>query len=132
MWRIPARNSKSKRPRSVPLNDSALHVLKRLTTKGEFDHCFVNRKTKQPLTTIMKVWSRLRKKAGLPHLRLHDLIRHNYASLLVNDGRTLYDVQQLLGHSDPRVTQRYAHLSAKQLQEAANSASVLIQTSKDV
>jgi integrase len=42
----------------------------------------------KPYTTITKVWSRLRTKAGLPHLRIHDL-RHQYASFLVNSGRTL-------------------------------------------
>ena len=67
---------------------------------------------------LMKVWTRLRNKAGLPHLRLHDL-RHSYASFLVNSGRTLYEVQQILGHSDAKVTERYAHLSSKTLQEAA-------------
>jgi len=85
----------------------------------------VNEETKKPYTTIMKVWSRLRTKAGVPHLRIHDL-RHQYASFLVNSGRSLYEVQQILGHSDPKVTQRYAHLSTRSLQEAANSASVLI------
>jgi hypothetical protein len=44
----------------------------------------------------------------------------------VNSGRTLYEVQQILGHSDPSVTQRYAHLSSKSLQDAANSASVAL------
>lgn len=111
--------------RSVPLNDSALHVLDQLDTEGEFDHLFVNRQTRQPYTTIMKVWERLRAKAGLPKLRIHDL-RHAYASLLVSSGRTLYEVQQILGHSDPKVTMRYSHLSAKSLQDAASSASVIV------
>ena len=62
-------------------------------------------------------------KASLPHLRLHDL-RHQFASFLVNDGRTLYEVQKILGHSDAKVTERYAHLSLATLQEASNSASV--------
>jgi integrase len=125
VWKIPASNSKSKRIRSVPLNDSALEVLQQLDTEGEFDHLFVNRQTGEKYTTIMKVWSRLRAVAALPHLRIHDL-RHLYASFLVNSGRTLYEVQQILGHSDPSVTQRYAHLSSKSLQDAANSASVAI------
>jgi site-specific recombinase XerD len=60
-------------------------------------------------------------KAALPHLKIHDL-RHQYASLLVNSGRTLYEVQQILGHSDPSVTRRHAHLSTKSLQDAADSA----------
>jgi integrase len=125
VWRIPASNSKSKRIRSVPLNDSALDVLSQLDTEGKFEYLFVNRLTGKPYGTIMKVWSRLRGKAGVPHLRIHDL-RHQYASFLVNSGRTLYEVQQILGHSDPSVTQRYAHLSSKSLQEAAASASLAI------
>jgi integrase len=66
-----------------------------------------------------------RESAGLTYLRLHDL-RHQFASFLVNDGRRLYEVQQILGHSDPKVTMRYAHLSTKALREAANSAAVKI------
>jgi site-specific recombinase XerD len=61
----------------------------------------------------------------LPHLRIHDL-RHQFASFLVNSGRTLYEVSQLLGHSDSKVTARYAHLSSKTLQDASNSASVVM------
>nr|WP_316640034.1 tyrosine-type recombinase/integrase [uncultured Roseateles sp.] len=124
LWRIPAANSKSKRVRAVPLNDSAIHVLEQLDTEGEFDHVFINRLSRKPYTTIMKVWARLRVKAEIPHLRIHDL-RHGFASLLVSSGRTLYEVQQILGHSDPKVTMRYSHLSTKSLQEAANTASVI-------
>jgi integrase len=130
VWRIPASNSKSKKVRSVPLNDSALDVLRQLDTKDTFDHLFINKMTKKPYTTIMKVWSRLRQQAGLPHLRIHDL-RHLYASFLVNAGRSLYEVQQILGHSSPNVTQRYAHLSTKSLQDAAGSASLAIRGTGD-
>jgi integrase len=126
VWRIPASNSKSKRIRSVPLNDSALGVLAALPRHPECDALFINARTGSRYTTVMKVWSRLRREAGLPHLRIHDL-RHQYASFLVNSGRSLYEVQQILGHSDPSVTQRYAHLSSRSLQEAANSASLAIQ-----
>jgi integrase len=125
VWRIAASNSKSKRIRTVPLNDSALDVLNKLNTKEFFDHLFINKQTGLPYTTIMKVWTRLRNKAGLPHLRIHDL-RHQYASFLANSGRTLYEIQSILGHSDAKVTERYAHLSTKTLQNAANSASVII------
>lgn len=125
VWRIPASISKSRKIRVVPLNDSALDVLAELDTEGEFEGLFVNRQTGKPYTTIMKVWSRLRAKAGLRFLRIHDL-RHGFSSMLINSGRTLYEVQQILGHSDPKVTQRYAHLSTKSLQDAANSASIMI------
>jgi site-specific recombinase XerD len=109
----------------VPLNDNALEVLGEPGTEGTYGHLFVNALTGQPYTTIMKVWSRLRKAAAVRHLRIHDLI-HQYASFLVNGGRTLYEVQQILGHSDPSVTQRSAHLSTAALQDGANSSSVAI------
>jgi integrase len=125
VWRIPALNSKSKRVRSVPLNASAVEVLDRLDTEDSHECLFVNARTGRRYTSIHKVWRQLRAMAGLPHLRIHDL-RHQYASFLVNSGRTLYEVQQILGHSDPSVTQRYAHLSRRSLQDAADSADDVI------
>jgi integrase len=122
-WRIPATNSKSGRVRMIPLNDSAIEILDRLNTEGKFDNLFINLQTKEPLTAVNKVWGRLRVKAGLPDLRLHDL-RHQHASLLVNAGHTLYAVQKILGHSDAKVTERYAHLSSATLLAASNSVSV--------
>ena len=123
LWCIPATNSKSKKLRPVPLNDTALEVLLGFEDRTRF--VFVNTKTGKPYTTIMKSWERIRCTAGLPHLRVHDL-RHMYASFLVNAGRSLYEVQNILGHSDPKVTQRYAHLNTSSLLAAANSASVAI------
>jgi site-specific recombinase XerD len=58
-----------------------------------------------------------RKQAGLPQMRVHDL-RHSFASFLVNAGRSLYEVQELLGHADIRTTSRYAHLKRERLMEA--------------
>ena len=126
LWRIPAQNAKSRKVRAVPLNDSALEILKALNTRKDHDHLFINRLTGLPYTDIHKVWDRIRHKAGLPELRIHDL-RHQFASFLVNNGRSLYEVQQILGHSTPTVTQRYAHLSTQSLQAAAEVASLQLQ-----
>lgn len=67
----------------------------------------------------------LRIKVKLPHLRLHDL-RHQFASFFVNAGHTIYEVQQILEHSDTKVTERYAHLSLKALEKASGSASTAL------
>lgn len=125
IFTIRATNAKSKKLRGVPLNESAIEILNQLDAQGKFEYLFVNRLTGMPYRNIHKVWHRLREKAGLKHLRLHDL-RHQYASFLVNSGRTLYEVQQIFGHSTSLVTQRYSHLSTKVLNEAAQSASVKI------
>ncbi len=124
VWKIPAANSKSKKIRSVPLNDSAVWVLEQAKLLGECDYPFANPETKEPYQAVRRVFYRLCVKAKVK-LRIHDL-RHSFASLLVSGGRSLYEVQQILGHSDPKVTMRYAHLSAKALQEAANTASLIV------
>jgi site-specific recombinase XerD len=50
-------------------------------------------------------------------------LRHSFASLLINSGRTLYEVQKILGHTQVKTTERYAHLSHGTLIDAANAAS---------
>jgi integrase len=78
------------------------------------------------LVAVAKTWDRIRTKAGLPNLRIHDL-RHTFASQLANAGTSLYVIQQLLGHSSPTVTERYSHLQLKTLADAANVASDALQ-----
>ena len=111
--------------RSVPLNDITFCSISQLYTVAEFDYLFMNRVTGSTYTNIHKAWGKIRYQAGLPQMRIHDL-PHQYASFLVNSGRTLYEVQQILGHSTSKVTERYSHLSSATLQAAANSASVMI------
>jgi integrase len=125
IWRIPAKGTKSGKTRSVPLNDTALELLVANRNNG-FEVCFPNTKTGKSFVTITRVWHRLRKQAGIPHFRIHDL-RHSYASFMANSGRSLYEIQQLLGHADSRVTQRYSHLTASTLQAASNTVADKIQ-----
>lgn len=125
VWTIPATNAKSKRSRTVPLNDSAVYVLAEAGKMERFDAIFANPKTGKPFTTITRVWYRLRKAAGITRMRIHSC-RHQFASLLVSSGRSLFDVQILLGHSDPRVSQRYAKLSMQALKDASSYGSIIV------
>lgn len=125
LWTIPASTAKSKKSRTVPLNESALWVLAEAGKMKRFDAIFANPATGKPFTTITRVWYRLRKAAGIEKMRIHST-RHQFADLVISSGRSLYDVQVLLGHSDPRVSQRYARLSMHTLKEAANTASLIV------
>ena len=109
--------SKSGKARHIPLSDAALKVLAQIPRNSEW--LFPSPKTVGHLTSIFKAWDRVRTKAMLKDVRLHDL-RHSFASFLVNDGCSLYEVQKILGHHDPRVTTRYAHLAQDSLLRAAN------------
>ena len=116
-WRIPM--TKNGKPRSVPLNEEALNVLQILKERHLSDTYVVpNPSTGKPFISIFASWDTARRKAGLADVRIHDL-RHTFASLLVNNGRSLYEVQQLLGHSESSTTQRYAHLSEGTLRNAS-------------
>ncbi len=125
LWTIPAATAKSKKSRTVPLNESAMWVLAEARKLKLFDTVFANPSTGVPFTTITRVWYRLRKEAGIEQMRIHSA-RHFFAQTVVASGRSLYDVQVLLGHSDPRVSQRYARHNLQTLREAASTASLLV------
>jgi integrase len=102
-WIIQASNSKSKRKRSVPLNDDAIAILKQLNASRTSDWIFTSSRGKgdQRLTTIDKTWQRIRKEADLEHIRIHDL-RHMGASMILNSGHSLYIAQQILDTVTPQ------------------------------
>jgi site-specific recombinase XerD len=56
-------------------------------------------------------------KSGLRKIRMHDM-RHSFASQLITKGVHLRTVQQLLGHVDIRMTERYSHLGPSMSQDA--------------
>lgn len=121
MLTIPAARSKSKKTHRVPLSETALEILRAIRAERQDDHpwVFLNPKTGKPPVSFFYAWDSIRKAAGLADVRLHDL-RHSFASFLINAGRSLYEVQKLLGHYDPKVTMRYAHLSPEAMLEAVN------------
>ena len=111
--------SKSGKPRHIALSDAAVALLREVPRQPEIPWMFFNPRTGKPPVSIYYAWNTIRIKARIPDVRLHDL-RHSYASFLVRAGRSLYEVQKLLGHYDPKVTMRYAHLSPRSLVDAAN------------
>jgi integrase len=113
--------SKSGKPRTIALNVPAVELLRAIQTDSRSSYVFPSPTTGRPSPSLYFPWQRIRVRAGLPDLRLHDL-RHSFASFLVNRGVSLYVVQGLLGHGNTRYTQRYAHLTADTLRDAAEAA----------
>jgi integrase len=76
-------------------------------------------------TGLQKDWERIRVRAGLQGLRLHDL-RHSFASFAVADGNTLFMVGKVLGHKQARTTEVYAHLADDPVRAVADRTAARI------
>jgi integrase len=120
VWRIPL--AKSGKARHVPMSDGVLSLLDTVPMHDGCPYVFANPKTLAPYVSFYISWNTVRKSVGLSDVRVHDL-RHSFASFLVNSGRSLYEVQRILGHTQIKTTQRYAHLSQDSLLAAANEIS---------
>ncbi|MBS0532435.1 MAG: tyrosine-type recombinase/integrase [Proteobacteria bacterium] len=109
--------SKSGKPRWIALSPAAMELLKQLPGRDVNTFIFPSAVTGRPSPSLWFPWRRIRDRANLSDVRLHDL-RHSFASFLVNEGVSLYVVQHLLGHANTRTTQRYAHLVSETLAQA--------------
>ncbi len=123
LWKIPV--TKSGKPRYVPISDGLIAILNSVPRLAGSRYVFANPDTGKPYVTIFYAWNTARQRAGLPDVRIHDL-RHSFASILINSGRSLYEVQHLLGHTQSKTTERYAHLQRETLLKAANVVATLV------
>jgi integrase len=104
----------------VYLNAPARALLRELPRKVDSPRVIPGMRADGAGPAIDKVWSRVRRAAGLSDVRLHDL-RHSFASVGAAGGLSLPVIGALLGHKHAATTARYAHLSADPLR-AANDA----------
>ena len=118
-------NTKSGKGRFVPIPPALLTYLNQRRNEYPDKELIVDGRGDYTPYMLNRRFSRVVEAAGLPtsgddKVTAHTL-RHTYASHLVMNGTALYTVSQLLGHSDARVTQIYAHLAPDHLQEAVNA-----------
>ncbi|KQY17101.1 hypothetical protein ASE23_00045 [Rhizobium sp. Root73] len=74
----------------------------------------------KPRADLKRPWAQITKRAALPGLRIHDL-RHSFASVGAWSGLGLPVIGKLLGHSDAKTTQRYAHVDVDSSRRAADA-----------
>lgn len=117
--------SKSNKPRHITLSNEAVAIIRSLPRRPNCPWLFPGHTPGRPLSDLYLFWNHLRRQLGLSDVRIHDL-RHTFASILVNAGHSLYEVQRLLGHSDPRTTMRYAHLEQNSLLMAAGTVETFL------
>jgi integrase len=118
-------HTKNGRTRTVILNSAAFDVLNKIQRIENSPWIFPGRDPSKPLHNPLKSWGRILKAANVERCRLHDC-RHSFASILVNAGASLYEVQHLLGHQTSVTTQRYSHLASNTLRSTSQIVSNLI------
>ena len=114
------------RPRTVWLSEAARAILDRRPRTGGRYVFPAPMDPARPSSCDITLWYRARKEAGIEDVRLHDL-RHTVASQAVAQGTALSTVARMLGHADPTMTLRYAHVGDRDVQAAAERIGEVIE-----
>ena len=119
-------NGKGGKDRDLPLSPKLLETLRAywrwLKPETYLFPSRTNREAEQPITdkTVWRACSEAASRSGIRKRVTPHLLRHSWATHLLEAGTDLRTIQLLLGHEDLEVTARYLHLSAQRLQKVAN------------
>ncbi|MBN1348962.1 site-specific integrase [candidate division KSB1 bacterium] len=110
--------TKNNKKRFIPLNDDMVDLFISLEDNGS-QYVFLGTRGER-LTTISKPFISALKRAGIEDFRFHDL-RHTFASHYIMNGGDLLALKEILGHSDLKMVQRYAHLASSHKRRQINN-----------
>ncbi|MBX9933456.1 MAG: tyrosine-type recombinase/integrase [Methylobacterium sp.] len=116
--------------KAVPIGTAALTFLLSLPRLAGNPYVFPGSVNGRHFVGLPKAWERIRARAELTDVRLHDL-RHSFGATSASSGNSLPLLGAILGHRDPNTTQRYAHIARDPVRTAANQIAELIATSLD-
>jgi integrase len=125
IWTIPADKSKNKKPMHVALSPPAIEILERRKRHSRSPWVLPGQGTSGHIVDPREAMKSIRKKIGVPGLRIHDL-RRTLGSWMAID-QPLQVVGKQLGHSNIRSTQVYARIANESLKTAVNSATEAMQ-----
>jgi integrase len=125
-WVKPSAHTKQRKKHELPLGPAAIELIDRLRKKRKGKWLFPGDKPGTHMVALWWVWHHVRDRAGLDKsARIYDL-RHTFASVGAGGGLSLPIIGRLLGHTQSKTTQRYAHLSDDPLREAATKIATVI------
>ncbi|WP_377509676.1 tyrosine-type recombinase/integrase [Octadecabacter sp. R77987] len=104
--------------RRIPLPREARAMIETLERREGNPFVILGERGEGYYNDLQKPWRRVRERAGLEDVRLHDL-RHTYASVAVMNGIDPFTLKEILGHKNLTTTLRYVHLSDDAVQKAA-------------
>jgi integrase len=110
MITVRGETTKTNDTRHIPMNRETLGILTDWKKQSNESRYVFPSQTGGRLEDIKSAWSKLLERSKIEHFRWHDM-RHDFASRLVMAGVPLNTVRDLLGHTDIKMTLRYAHLA---------------------
>lgn len=105
--------------RLVPLSPATADVLSGLPRNAGRPWVILGIRSGRHLGDLQPAWERIRERAGLDDVRIHDL-RHSFASRALALGESLPMIGKLLGHTQVQTTARYAHLQRDSIKASAS------------
>jgi len=111
--------------KDIPISKQAIEIFQTLPVITGCKYVFPGSSNKKPYQGLQKFWIKIRTAAELPDVRLHDL-RHTFASTAASNGVPLAIIGNLLGHKDPKTTQRYAHIAHDSAKQATDQIAKLL------
>jgi integrase len=125
-WTIPAPQFKTRRPLTVPLAPEAIGILRRRFAARINEWVFPSRSKTGHLVEPKTAWDRVRERAGLADVRIHDL-RRTLGSWQAALGTPLNIIGRSLGHLRQETTAIYARLNLDPVRASVNAATAAIQ-----
>jgi integrase len=122
-WRIP--ETKDGSSHLLPLPGPTVAILTGLPSRSNSDWVFPGDGATGHIVEPAKAWQRIRERAGVSDIRIHDL-RHTLASWLVAQGFNLPLIGRALNHSQIATTARYAHLALDPVRAALEQTAALM------
>lgn len=104
----------------VHVGEPPIELLQRAQRDKGNPYVIAGRLADKHLSDLQPFWQRVRARAGLKDVRIHNL-RHTFASTAVVAGQGLPMIGKLLGHTQVQTTARYAHLAAEPVRMAADA-----------
>jgi integrase len=117
--------TKAGRSHLLPLSRTAASILAKLSSRASSEWVFPGKGSTGHLVEPKTAWQRIRKAAGVPDVRIHDL-RRTLGSWLAGQGYSLQLIGRTLNHTDVSTTQIYARLDLEPVRSALEKTANLM------
>jgi len=113
--------TKSRKVRSVPLNNNAINIIESRNNCGTDSNVFLLNGKPVIQDFLIHKFKKIVRSCKINHKLSWHSLRHTFASRLVQKGVPIYQVSKILGHADIKTTEIYAHLRQDDLINAVNT-----------